>query len=158
MGTCLHEGTAPHPARLGQGPQAAIRPFPGVLPRRHQHPPHRPGHLRHPARADAWLARQRAALDAGTWRDPGAGTAIFAGYARTWLAERELKPRTEADYRTILDRHLIPAFGTVPLRSITPALVRSWYATLDPAAPVMRAHTRHPVDEAACFERCRSHM
>jgi hypothetical protein len=97
--------------------------------------------------ADAWLARQRAALDAGTWRDPGAGTAIFAGYARTWLAERELKPRTEAGYRAILDRHLIPAFGTVPLRSITPALVRSWYATLDPAAPVMRAHTRHPADE-----------
>jgi integrase len=90
--------------------------------------------------AEAWLARQRAALDAGTWRDPQAGAATFAGYARTWLADRELKPRTKAGYQAILDRHLIPAFGTTPLRSITPALVRSWYATLDPATPVMRAH------------------
>jgi integrase len=90
--------------------------------------------------ADAWLARQRAALDAGTLRDPQAGTTAFAAYARTWLADRELKPRTTAGYQAILDRHLIPAFGPVPLRSITPALVRSWYATLDPAAPVIRAH------------------
>jgi integrase len=90
--------------------------------------------------ADRWLARQRAALDTGTWRDPGAGTATFAGYARTWLADRELKPRTAAGYQAILDRHLIPAFGTAPLRSITPAMVRSWYATLDAATPVMRAH------------------
>jgi integrase len=90
--------------------------------------------------ADAWLSRQRADLDANTWRDPKAGTITFDAYAKTWLADRELKPRTEAGYQAILDRHLIPAFGPAPLRSITPALVRSWYAALDPAAPVMRAH------------------
>jgi integrase len=91
--------------------------------------------------ADRWLASQRAAQDAGTWRDPEAGTATFAAYAQAWLADRELKPRTKAGYQTILDRHLIPAFGPRPLRLITPTLVRSWYATLDPATPVMRAHT-----------------
>jgi integrase len=90
--------------------------------------------------ADAWLSRQRADLDAGTLRDPKAGTITFDAYAKTWLADRELKPRTEAGYQAILDRHLIPALGSAPLRSITPALVRSWYATLDPDAPVMRAH------------------
>ena len=28
----------------------------------------------------------------------------------------------------------------MPLKAITPAAVRSWYARLDPGAPVMRAH------------------
>jgi integrase len=90
--------------------------------------------------ADAWLARQRAALDAGTFRDPLAGTITFGAYASTWLAERELKPRTRDGYRRLLDRLLLPAFGKTPLRAITPASVRSWYASLDPGTPVLRAH------------------
>ena len=93
-------------------------------------------------RADAatWLSAQQAALDKGTWRDPDAGAEAFAGYAARWLDERGLKPRTEHDYRRILDRLLLPEFGQVPLKAITPAAVRSWYARLDPGAPVMRAH------------------
>jgi integrase len=92
------------------------------------------------ATADAWLTAQRAAMDAGTWRDPRSGAETFAAYAATWLAERGLKPRTEHDYRRILDRLIVPEFGGVPLKAITPADVRSWYARLDPGAPVMRAH------------------
>ena len=92
------------------------------------------------AGADAWLSAQHAALDAGTWRDPGSGAETFAAYAARWLDERGLKPRTEHDYRRILDRLLLPEFGAMPLKAITPAAVRSWYARLDPAAPVMRAH------------------
>ena len=93
-------------------------------------------------RADAatWLSAQQAALDKGTWRDPGAGAETFAGYAARWLDERGLKPRTEHDYRRILDRLLLPEFGEMPLKAITPAAVRSWYARLDPGTPVMRAH------------------
>jgi integrase len=92
------------------------------------------------AGADAWLTKQRAALDAGTWRDPGSGAETFAAYAATWLAERGLKPRTEHDYRRILDRLLLPEFGEMALKTITPAKVRSWYNRLDPRTPVMRAH------------------
>jgi integrase len=92
------------------------------------------------AAADAWLTAQQAALGAGTWRDPDAGAVTFAAYAARWLAERGLKPRTEHDYRRILARLLLPEFGQMELKAITPAAVRSWYARLDPAAPVMRAH------------------
>ena len=92
------------------------------------------------AGADAWLTKQRAAIDAGTWRDPASGAETFAGYAARWLDERGLKPRTEHDYRRILDRLLLPEFGEMPLKAITPAAVRSWYARLDAGTPVMRAH------------------
>ena len=35
------------------------------------------------AAADAWLTKQRAAMDAGTWRDPRSGDETFAAYAAT---------------------------------------------------------------------------
>ena len=92
------------------------------------------------AGADGWLTKQHAALDAGTWRDPDAGAQTFDAYAARWLAERGLKPRTEHDYRRTLDRLLLPEFGQMPLKAITPAAVRAWYARLGPGAPVMRAH------------------
>jgi integrase len=92
------------------------------------------------AAAGAWLTGQRAAMDAGTWRDPRSGDETFGAYAARWLAERGLKPRTEHDYRRILDRLLLPEFGAMPLREMTPAAVRSWYSRLDPATPVMRSH------------------
>ena len=89
--------------------------------------------------ADAWLAQQRAALETGTHRDPAAGADTLADYADRWLAERELRPRTLDGYRRLLDQHLLPALGPLALRSVTPAAVRSWYATLNPATPAVRA-------------------
>lgn len=90
--------------------------------------------------ADAWLSDQRTALDRGAWRDPRAGTETFGAYAQRWLAERDLKARTREDYQRILDAHLIPRFGTTPMRAITPTMVRSWFAGLDKTTPTMRAH------------------
>jgi integrase len=90
--------------------------------------------------ADAWLTAQRAALDAGTWRDPASGAETFAAYAARWLDDERLKPRTRYDYGRILDRLLLPEFGQMPLKAITPAAVRAWYKRLNPATPVMRAH------------------
>ena len=92
------------------------------------------------ALADAYLTAERAKLDAGTWRDPDAGAVTLAAYAARWLGERGLKPRTEHDYRRILDRLILPGLGQVPVKAITPAAVRSWYSGLDARTPVMRAH------------------
>lgn len=91
--------------------------------------------------ADGWLSNQRAELDLGKWRDPKSGREMFGPYAERWLAERDLKPRTRTDYGRILDRYLIPAFGTMPLVGITPGMVKTWHAGLDKATPTMRAHT-----------------
>jgi hypothetical protein len=60
----------------------------------------------------------------------------FGAYAARWLANRQvagrpLKARTRAHYQTILDRHLVPAFGARQLGAIKPKDVRQWYeATL----------------------------
>ena len=48
--------------------------------------------------ADAWLAKQRVVLGAGTWRDPSLALETFAVYSTRWIAERDLKPRTRGDY------------------------------------------------------------
>jgi integrase len=93
--------------------------------------------------ADTWLANVRTTILRDTWLPPTAPKptpATFGAYAPGWLAARELKPRTRAHYRDLLDRYLIPAFGSEPLGAITPAEVRSWYARFDPAIPTMRAH------------------
>ncbi len=89
--------------------------------------------------ADGWLSKQRTKLDAGTWRDPKFGTELFGSYAIRWLTERDLKPRTRVEYQRLLDAHLIPAFGGRELKSITPARVKTWYASLD--ASTQRART-----------------
>lgn len=95
--------------------------------------------------ARGWLAEERKLIDAGTWIPPKARAVIkaantFGAYAETWLSGRELKPRTRTEYRRILDGKLLPHFGDLPLKSITRAEVRAWYATLDPEHKTARAH------------------
>ena len=55
-----------------------------------------------------------------------------AAYATAWLAERQLKPRTAAHYRTLLDRFVVPAIGTMRISTLTPGIIRTWHAALDP--------------------------
>src|SRR5262245_41379383 len=93
--------------------------------------------------AKAWLSLRHSEILRDAWLPPTAPKptpVIFAVYAPDWLAVRDLKPRTRAHYRDLLDRYLLPAFGSAPLGAITPAEVRSWYAGFDPAIPTMRAH------------------
>ena len=92
--------------------------------------------------ADAYLATVRADLIRGTWQAPQARTRplTFAEYARPWLADRQLRPRTSDHYEHLLDEHLLPAFGAVPLTDITADMVRGWHARLAPGRPTLRAH------------------
>ena len=66
---------------------------------------------------------------------------MFGPYAEAWLEQRELKPRTQALYRRLLDRFVLPAFAEVSLRDITPQVVRAWHSGLDASRPTQRAHT-----------------
>ena len=55
----------------------------------------------------------------------------FAEYAARWLTEAiapHRKPRTEDYYRKVLDHHLLPVFGKLPLTEIKPAQVRAFIA------------------------------
>ncbi|MGO0578116.1 tyrosine-type recombinase/integrase [Ornithinimicrobium panacihumi] len=94
--------------------------------------------------AEAWLAIQRAAITLGKWRpasqDGQVSQTTFAEYAETWLRDRALKPRTRAHYRQLLDRQLLPRFGTLRPASITPEAVRDWHARTGTGTPTLRAH------------------
>jgi integrase len=102
--------------------------------------------------ATAWLVAERRLIEADSWTSPEDRTKVrkttgktFGDFASDWLETRRtrsgpLKPRTRADYQRLLDRHLIPAFGTTALRSITPAKVEAWYEGLNANTPTERAH------------------
>jgi integrase len=84
--------------------------------------------------AEAWL---RATLDEarrGTLAEMLRTGATFADAAEEWLRfiqeDRERKPSTVHDYRSALDMHLLPAFGEMPVETITPELIKTWRRSL----------------------------
>jgi len=86
--------------------------------------------------AEAWLAGERRKISRDEWTQPrklrdAPKLATFGEYAERWLQHRELKPRTRAHYRSLLDRQILPTFAERPLKAITSESVRDWYATLD---------------------------
>lgn len=99
------------------------------------------------ADAEAWLAHERRLIQDDTWSPTRSRRAkvtrtaeAFGPYATAWLSQRDLKPRTRALYQRLMERFLLPEFEHVALRDITPAVVRVWYAGLDPSTPTQRAH------------------
>jgi len=109
------------------------------------------GHRTYAARADAeaYLTDRRREIDAEEWTAAAAqrkgAKVLFADYARTWLAGRQvagrpIKERTREHYQSILDDHLIDAFGHRPIDAITPSDVRDWYAVTLTDRPTLRSH------------------
>jgi integrase len=96
--------------------------------------------------AEGWLSGEHKLIAAGAWLPPAERTnaarrrLTFGTYSATWLADRDLKPRTRAHYRSLLDRLILPTFSHVALTSITPEKVRGWHALLGAGTPTLRAH------------------
>ena len=98
--------------------------------------------------AEAWLASERRLMQNDEWSPSKSrrakvvrSTEMFGPYAEAWLEQRDLKPRTRVLYQRLLDRFILPAFGEVSLRDITPQVVRTWHSGLDSSRPTQRAHT-----------------
>jgi len=85
---------------------------------------------------------RRSEVARGVWLPPRTAAEVltFGAYAETWLADRDLKPRTRELYRSLLDRRILPTFADVTLTAITPAAVRRWYVYQPTATPTARAH------------------
>lgn len=97
--------------------------------------------------AEAWLAGDDPVEIEEKRADPA-----LRDYAETWLIGRDLKPRTREDYRRLLDGQILPDLGSVRLSCLSPARVRTWYRTLDPARATNRAHAYlllHAICESA---------
>ena len=93
--------------------------------------------------AGGWLSLQEGDIIRKAWMPPEAAPRIrltFETYATTWLAHRDLKTRTRAHYRALLDAHLLPEFGSKALTSITADEVRSWHAMTLTGTPTLRSH------------------
>ena len=64
----------------------------------------------------------------------------LADYAETWLAQRDLKDRTAEHYRLLLDSHILPALGRLPITTISPDDIRCWHTKVAVGRPTLRAH------------------
>lgn len=94
--------------------------------------------------AEAWLTDRRREISRGEWSveraEKSTKAVTFGEYAAAWLADRTLKPRTKAHYSKLLDNQILPTFGAVALKTITPHKVRAWHTGLGTTTPTLRAH------------------
>lgn len=82
--------------------------------------------------ADRFARKVEVSKDEGTYIDPTLGRTLFRDWAEDWLASvtPALKPTTSSGYRTLLRKHILPAFAVVPLAKIRPVDVRRFVADL----------------------------
>src|SRR5262249_3173648 len=67
----------------------------------------------------------------GDWIDPRKSREPFELWAATWRETLgALKPKTRESYESILQHHLLPAFGTVPIGAIDYPCVLAFVADL----------------------------
>ena len=79
--------------------------------------------------ADRWLAAAEADISRGTWLAEDLGRESFGNYARAWLRDH---PTMGPRYRETCERNLrlhLASLQDVPLRAMSPAVVREWHAS-----------------------------
>jgi integrase len=111
-----------------------------------------PRTFRSKTEAAAWLASEQTDRNRGVWNNPKLGLVTLHDYATEWLATRtELSPRTRELYERSLAKHIVTniggagrgvSLGDKTLSSLSPGLIRSWYATLSEQLRDSAAH-RH---------------
>lgn len=95
--------------------------------------------------ARSWLSLRQAEIIRKAWVPPEADEQpvpklTFETYSKTWMAQRDLKDRTRQHYDKLLEDHIVPTFGGLPIASITADDVRAWHAKLGAKTPTLRAH------------------
>lgn len=98
--------------------------------------------------ARAWLATERSRVIGGTWQAADAPAKskpelTLADYAEQWMRHKkaDLTPKTAAQYRSILDRAILPKLGALPVDGITVDDVKAWYAKTATGKPTWRAQS-----------------
>jgi integrase len=87
--------------------------------------------------AEGWLTAERRKIELDVWIPPEqvvaevkAKAITLDEYATTWIAERNIKPRTRSAYNDILRLRIKQDLGRVPIKNLTPEAVRAWHAGL----------------------------
>jgi integrase len=82
------------------------------------------------AAAKSFVAGPSTDLDRGQWIDPRGGAESVASWAERWFAVRVVRPSTKATDEGRLRKHLLPEFGALALKDVTPLGVRAWVAKM----------------------------
>ncbi|WP_280442668.1 tyrosine-type recombinase/integrase [Nocardia brasiliensis] len=100
--------------------------------------------------AKAWLRVVHRSISDGLWeppteQKPTKTVPTLKDYADGWLKGRlvrgrPLKQRTREHYRDLLDVHILPELGSLPLRSITREDIKTWYEKTLVDRPTYRSH------------------
>jgi integrase len=69
---------------------------------------------------------QEAAIRANTYVDPRTGRVTVTEWVNRWFPALDLEPSTLANYRYLIEVHILPAFGTRPLASLTSEEISTW--------------------------------
>ncbi len=82
--------------------------------------------------AEAFRASVETARYRGELVDPAEGRIQLDAWSRDWLAivAPELKPKTLASYRSLLDSRILPVFGSWSLVSLRPGDVDTWVSAM----------------------------
>lgn len=95
------------------------------------------------ADAKAFLASVVTDMARGEWRDPRGGAVPFREWADKWFAARVVRATTQAADISRYRSHLLPAFGDVELKDLTPLRIKTFVAQMSAIrkpATVRHAH------------------
>jgi integrase len=97
--------------------------------------------------AEAWLADEKRLIDGDTWTPPAervkakaANAITVEEYTKKWLAERDLSDGTRDLYETVARKRIYPTLGKLAVATVTPAVVRAWWAGMGTKYPTARRH------------------
>ena len=83
------------------------------------------------ADAQRWLAEVEHDRSRGAWTKPALGRVRFSVWVEEWQATtNNVRLTTAVRDRMLLDRYLLPRFGSTPLANISQRDVRAWVAEL----------------------------
>lgn len=82
--------------------------------------------------AETHAKGENAKLVTGTYASPAAGKVPFREVAEDWYATKAIrvKPKTLEGYRSLLDTHVLPKWGSAPVGNITWQAIQKWIAEL----------------------------
>ncbi|MFJ2948711.1 tyrosine-type recombinase/integrase [Streptomyces sp. NPDC087226] len=78
--------------------------------------------------ANRWLMRKQIEIEEGRWLDPTQGQTTVRDWSARWLAavSPQLKHKTQASYRSLINSLIIPALGHRELSSLRPINIAEW--------------------------------
>lgn len=78
--------------------------------------------------ARVYLDGVRTDLTRGAWKAPRRAHYSLDDYGTRWIAQRQVKASTRAEYESTWSNHVAPYLGHLRLDKVTPDLVRQWHA------------------------------